>query len=276
MSRVGAGREGPPVASRADDGRTGEQRAQGPPLLALERIEKWYGEVHALRGVSLDVHRSEIVGLIGDNGAGKSSLIKIISGVVPRDGGRISWKGQPVSLRSVREAQALGIETVHQDRAVVGVMSVARNIFLGREPTRGLGPLRVLDQERMARDADRLLRELRLHISSVDQEARFCSGGEMQGVAISRAMHFKASLVILDEPTTALAVTGVRTVLSFIRRLKEEGIACVFVTHNLHDVYEVADRFVVMARGAVAADIRRDQVTVDDLVELQLTGKTGT
>jgi len=242
-------------------------------LLDLQSIEKWYGEVHALRGVTLQIHRSEIVGLIGDNGAGKSTLIKIISGVIPRDGGQISWKGENVTLDSVRQAQALGIETVHQDRAVVGIMSVARNIFLGREPTRGFGPLRVLDRPRMAQDAGRLLRSLRLHIPSVDQEARFCSGGEMQGVAIARAMHFKASLVILDEPTTALAVTGVQTVLSFIRRLKEDQIACIFVTHNLHDVYAVADRFLVMVRGRVAANIRREEVTVEDLVQMQLAGK---
>jgi len=246
---------------------------QKGPLLALKSIEKWFGEVHALRGVTLEVNRGEVVGLIGDNGAGKSTLIKIISGVLRRDRGQIFWKGERVNLRSVPEAQSLGIETVHQDRAVVGMMSVARNIFLGREPTSGFGPFRVLDRQRMARDAEKLLRDLRLHISSVDQEARFCSGGEMQGVAISRAMHFKASLVILDEPTTALAVTGVQTVLSFIRRLKEDHIACIFVTHNLHDVYAVADRFLVMVRGTVAASVRRDEVTVEDLVELQLAGK---
>ncbi len=242
-------------------------------LLSMEGIEKWYGEVHALRGVSLQITPSEIVGLIGDNGAGKSTLIKIISGVIPKTSGQISWKGKGVSLGSVREAQALGIETVHQDRAVVGNMSVARNIFLGREPTLGFGPCRVLDRECMAREAERLLRDLKLNISSVDQEARFCSGGEMQGVAIARAMYFKASLVILDEPTTALAVTGVQTVLSFIRRLKEDAIACIFVTHNLHDVYAVADRFLVMVRGKVAANIRREDVTVEDLVRLQLEGK---
>jgi len=254
---------------------TNQDSGSGEPLLALESIEKWYGEVHALRDVRLAINPSEIVGLIGDNGAGKSTLIKIISGVISRSGGQISWKGRRVTLGSVREAQALGIETVHQDRAVVGIMSVARNIFLGREPTLGIGPFRVLDQGRMARDAERLLQDLRLHISSVDQEARFCSGGEMQGVAIARAMHFKASLVILDEPTTALAVTGVQTVLRFIRRLKEDHISCIFVTHNLHDVYAVADRFLVMVRGEVAANIKRDKVTVEDLVRLQIAGKAG-
>jgi len=143
------------------------------PLLALQSVDKWYGEVHALRGVSLEVDPDEIVGLIGDNGAGKSTLIKVISGVTSRDGGEITWKGRKVTLGSVREAQALGIETVHQDRAVVGNMSVARNIFLGREPTRGIGPFRVIDRKVMAEDARRLLAGLRLHISSVDQEARF-------------------------------------------------------------------------------------------------------
>ncbi|HVO21455.1 MAG TPA: ATP-binding cassette domain-containing protein [Anaeromyxobacter sp.] len=241
-----------------------------PPLLSLRGIEKWYGEVHALRGVTLQVARGEVLGLIGDNGAGKSTLIKVVSGVVRRDGGQVLWNGREVALRSVREAQALGIETVHQDRAVVGTLDVARNVFLGREPTRGIGLFRVLDRRRMARDAQALLRDLRLHIPSVHQEARFCSGGEMQGVAIARAMHYQASLVILDEPTTALAVTGVQTVLRFIRRLRQEGIACLFVTHNLHDVHAVADRFVVMARGAVVASLRREEASVDDLVRLQL------
>jgi ABC-type sugar transport system ATPase subunit len=244
------------------------------PLLRLQRLDKWYGEIHALKGVSLELSPGEVVGLIGDNGAGKSTLIKIISGVIPRSSGEIFWKGQGVRLGSVRDARELGIETVHQDRAVVGNMSVARNIFLGREPTRGFGPLRVIDRARMARDAERLIRDLNLAISSVDQEVRFCSGGEMQGVAICRAMHYRASLVILDEPTTALAITGVQTVLRFIRKLKEDGIACLFVTHNLHDVYAVADRFLVMVRGSIAANRDRVDVTVEDLVQLQLSKKT--
>jgi len=251
------------------------RRQASEPLLRLQEIEKWYGEVHDLRGVNLELSAGEAVGLIGDNGAGKSTLIKIVSGVVSRNAGDIFWKGRKVRLGSVREARQLGIETVHQDRAVVGVMSVARNIFLGRERTRGIGPFCVLDRGQMARDSEELIRDLNLNISSVDQEVRFCSGGEMQGVAIARAMYFKASLVILDEPTTALAVTGVQTVLNFIRRLKKEGITCLFVTHNLHDVYAVADRFIVMVRGKVAADVSHEEVTVEDLVRLQLAGKSG-
>jgi simple sugar transport system ATP-binding protein len=242
------------------------------PLLKLDGIDKYYGTVHALKGVTLEIYPKEIVGLIGDNGAGKSTLIKIISGVTPKNRGHIYWKGKEVDISSVKYARQLGIETVHQDRAVVGVMSVARNVFLGREPVRHLGFIRMLNEEKMRREAQKLALDLKLNIPSPDQEVRFCSGGEMQGVAISRAMYFKASLVILDEPTTALAVTGVQRVLNFIERLKEQNISCIFVTHNLHDVYSVADRFVVMLRGAVAANLRKQDVTVDDLVNLQIVG----
>jgi simple sugar transport system ATP-binding protein len=242
------------------------------PLLKLEGIDKYYGTVHALKSVSLEIYPREIVGLIGDNGAGKSTLIKIISGVTPKNRGHIYWKGKEVNISSVKKARELGIETVHQDRAVVGVMSVARNIFLGREQVRRFGFFRMLNEDKMRKEAEKLARDLKLNIPSTDQEVRFCSGGEMQGVAISRAMYFKASLIILDEPTTALAVTGVQRVLNFIQRLKEQNISCVFVTHNLHDVYSVADRFVVMLRGAVAANLRKQDVTVDDLINLQIVG----
>ncbi len=250
-----------------------DDSAKRTPLLRLEAIEKWYGKVHALKSVDLEIYPREIVGLIGDNGAGKSTLIKIISGVIPKNRGHIYWKGQEVTIASVKEARRLGIETVHQDRAVVGVMSVARNIFLGREPVRRLGFIRMLDQAKMREEADKLSRDLKLNIPSPDQEVRFCSGGEMQGVAISRAMYFEASLVILDEPTTALAVTGVQRVLSFIERLKEEDIAGIFVTHNLHDVYAVADRFVVMLRGQVVANLAKRDVTVEELIRLQVAGQ---
>jgi ABC-type sugar transport system ATPase subunit len=241
------------------------------PLIKLENIEKWYGTVHALRGVSMEVFPGEIVGFIGDNGAGKSTLIKIISGVLPHNAGGIFWKGEEVSIPDVKAARKLGIETVYQDRAVIGTMTVAENIFLGREPVKKFLFINRLDKSRMRVEALRLCKDLKLDIPSSDQEVRFCSGGEMQGVAISRAMHFRAALVILDEPTTALAVSGVQRVLHFIRRLKEEGIACIFVTHNLYDVHAVADRFVVMRRGEVVANCLKEQVSVEDLINLQLT-----
>lgn len=242
------------------------------PLLHLENIEKWFGTVYALRGVTLDVYPGEVVGLIGDNGAGKSTLIKIVSGVLPQTRGTISWKGQPVKIPSVKTARRLGIETVYQDRAVVGNLSVAQNIFMGREPVKRFGFVRRVDKNKMRQDAERLARNLELNIPSPDQQVRFCSGGEMQGVAISRAMHFRASLVILDEPTTALAVSGVQRVLRFIQRLKDENIACLFVTHNLHDVHAVADRFVIMHQGVVIAKRQKKDVSVEQLTSLQLSG----
>ncbi len=262
------------MAKNQSEGK-GAAKEQGVPLIRFEKIGKYYGTVHALRSVSFAVHPGECIGFIGDNGAGKSTLIKIVSGVTPKSSGSIYWKGDEVEIASVKTARKLGIETVYQDRAVVGSMSVAENIFMGRELMKPfLGILPRLDKKRMREEAGRLVVDLKLNIPSPDHLVRFCSGGEMQGVAISRAMHFRASLVILDEPTTALAVSGAQQVLNFIRRLKEEGIACIFVTHNLHDVYEVADRFIVMFQGEVVADIMRSETTVEGLIDLQLARKS--
>lgn len=253
---------------------TTESSGERVPLIRFDRLEKYYGTVHALRGVSFSVHPGEVIGFIGDNGAGKSTLIKVVSGVTPKSGGEIYWRGEPVDITSVKVARSLGIETVYQDRAVVGCMTVAENIFMGRELLRPfLGVIPRLDKRRMRQEAAAMVDDLKLNIPSPDHQVRFCSGGEMQGVAISRAMHFRASLVILDEPTTALAVSGVQQVLNFIRRLKKEGITCIFVTHNLHDVYEVADRFVVMVQGEVIADVRKEETTIEGLVDLQLARK---
>jgi simple sugar transport system ATP-binding protein len=236
----------------------------------MENIDKYYGKVHALKGVSLEVFPDEVVGLIGDNGAGKSTLIKILSGVLTKNDGKIYWKKEEVNILSVKKARSLGIETVYQDRAVIGCMSVAQNIFMGREPVKSFGFVKWLNKKKMRDEAIKLSRKLKLNIPSPDQEVRFCSGGEMQGVAISRAMHFKASLVILDEPTTALAVSGVKQVLEFIKRLKDSGIACLFVSHNLHDIHAAADRFVVMLRGEIVANVKKENISVDELINIQL------
>jgi simple sugar transport system ATP-binding protein len=240
------------------------------PLVRVEDIYKWYGKVQALKGINLEVYPGEVVGLIGDNGAGKSTLIKILSGVLYKNRGKIYWKGEEVNIFSVKEARNLGIETVYQDQAVIGCLSVAQNIFMGRQPVKSWGPVKILDKSKMREESEKLAKDLKLHIPSADQEVRFCSGGERQGVAISRAMYFKAKLVILDEPTTALAISGVNKVLNFITRLKEEKIASIFVTHNLYHVYSVADRFVVLSRGEKVADIEKKDITVQGLTDLQL------
>ena len=241
-------------------------------LLQVKGIHKWYGKVHALKGVDLSVHKGEAVALIGDNGAGKSTLIKIISGVMPPTEGKIFVEGEEVNIDSVYTARKLGIETVHQDRTVIGDLDVTKNIFITREAKKSFGPFKILDSKRMKQEAKKLTEKLGLKIASPDQEVRFCSGGERQGVAIARAMHFQSKLVILDEPTTALSAIGVRRVLSFIKRLKEENIGIIYITHNLHNGYQIADRFVVMTQGEVAANMPKDSVTVADLEKVCTTG----
>lgn len=239
------------------------------PILRMENIHKWYGSVHALKGVDFNVYPGEAVGLVGDNGAGKSTLIEIITGVHDRSEGDVYWKGEPVKIGSVDEARNLNIETVFQDQAVVEDRTVAQNVFLGRELTTGIGPIKLLDKQRMREEAGEITRDLGLNISSPDQEVRFCSGGEKQGVAIARAMYFDAELVILDEPTTALAVSGVRKVLDFVEQLKAAGTAVVFISHNLPHAYEICDRFVVFSRGEKVADVLQTETTVEELENMQ-------
>jgi simple sugar transport system ATP-binding protein len=166
----------------------------------------------------------------------------------------------------VNSARRLGIETVYQDQAVVDDMSVAQNIFLGRELKRHVGPIEILDKKRMREEARKISEYLGLSIATPEQEVRFCSGGERQGVAIARAIHFKAKLVILDEPTTALSVQGAERVLNFVKRLKKDGIASIVITHNIHHVYPIADRFVIMSRGDVVARFEKKNISKSQLM----------
>lgn len=239
------------------------------PLLRMEDIDKWYGSVHALKDVDFAVYPGEIVGLVGDNGAGKSTLVEIITGVHSQTEGTVFWKGEKVDISSVNEARELNIETVFQDQAVVEDRSVAQNVFLGRELTTGVGPAKILDKKTMRAEAEEITKDLGLNIASPEQEVRFCSGGEKQGVAIARAMYFDADLVILDEPTTALAISGVRKVLDFVEQLKKSGTSVIFITHNLPHAYSICDRFVVFSRGEKISDILKEETSTDELEEMQ-------
>jgi len=241
------------------------------PFLRAENIHKFYGSVHALKGVSLDVWKGEIIGLIGDNGAGKSTLAGIIAGAIPKTAGKIYLKGREVEINSVQAARQYGIEMVYQDHAVVDTLDVARNLFLGRELVKP-GLIKLLDIERMRREAKKALESLELRVPP-DREVKFLSGGERQGVAISRAMHFKAELVILDEPTAALSVSAARKVLDFVRQLKLSGIAGIIISHNLYHVYPVADRIVVLNKGEKIADMRKEETSIEELEEILVTGK---
>jgi len=242
------------------------------PFLRMEDIHKFYGSVHALKGVDFEVQSNEVVGLVGDNGAGKSTLIGIISGSIQKSKGRIFVKGKEVEIPSVKAARELGIETLYQDQAVIDIMSVAKNIFLGREHLK-LGLIKIMDMEKMKSEAEMITSSLGLNIASPDQEVRFCSGGDRQGVGIARAMYFKAELVILDEPTAALSIVGVQKVMEFVGQLKDSGASCIFISHNLYHVYPVADRIVVLSKGEEVADIRKDETSIEELEQIMISGK---
>jgi simple sugar transport system ATP-binding protein len=237
------------------------------PAIRVQGIRKAFGATRALQGVDLEVAPGEILGLIGDNGAGKSTLIKVLSGFERPDGGRIEIDGQPVTLRSPADARRLGIETVYQEQALADDLSVMANLFLGNELRRGWGPFRVLDTRRMRARSQEMLDGLRLR-ASPDQEARFCSGGEKQGISIARAINVKAKVVILDEPTNALGVVAVDRVLELIRGLRENGIACIFVSHNIQHVVELCDRVALFVHGTKLLDTPVSETSALELIEL--------
>ena len=222
-------------------------------LVELREIKKSYGNVLALGGVSLSVNESEIVGLIGDNGAGKSTLIKILAGVVQPTSGTILVRGKPVTLWNAARSRAAGIETVFQDRALAVQQSIVRNIFMGRELAGRFG---FLDVAREVKEAGLLMREIGFTSSAVSPHSIVgqLSGGERQGVAIARAIYNKADLIVLDEPTTALSVTETAKVLHFVRRVRASGRSILFIGHNIHQVFNIADRLVVLDRGRVALE----------------------
>lgn len=242
-------------------------------LIRMQNITKYYGRVKALDGVNLTVNRGEVVGLLGDNGAGKSTLIKVLSGAVPTTSGDIHIRGRKVEMTSTTDAIANGIETIYQDSALVTQLSIARNLFLGREPVRGGRFFDRLDLPMMERVASELLKQVGITknippstpISSL-------SGGERQAVAIARAMHFDSDLIILDEPTNNLGVAETQGVLQFVRQARDTGHSCIFIAHNIHHVFQVVDRIAVMRLGTVVADDIDPRKTTVEEVERIITG----
>ncbi|HLH50209.1 MAG TPA: ATP-binding cassette domain-containing protein [Roseiarcus sp.] len=241
-------------------------------VLRLENAQKSFGSVRALKRASFALHEGEVVALLGDNGAGKSTLIKSISGVHPLDSGQIYVRGAPVSIRSAREAIELGIETIHQDTSLAPDLSIARNLFLGREPVRlsFLGVFAPLDRGQLRDAASALLRRVGIAKKlDADAPVRTLSGGERQSIAISRAMQFAAKLIILDEPTNNLGLEETHSVLRFINDMREAGHCVLFITHNIHHVFAVADRIIVMRRGEVTAELvvaETDLLTVESAI----------
>jgi ABC-type sugar transport system ATPase subunit len=240
-----------------------------PDALRIEGVAKSYGPVVALRDVNLSVRQGETLGLIGDNGAGKSTLIKILSGYMAPDAGRIFVQGVEHQLRSVRHARSLGIDTVHQDLALVAELPVYQNLFLRRELTRKIGPLRILDRKAMRRRARDYLDEIGVQIGSVDTEVGLLSGGQRQAIAISRSIHFNAKILLLDEPLAAMGAREGRLIIDLIHRLKARGdIAIILIAHNYMNVLDVADRINLLRHGAVVFDRPADGTSFDELTSI--------
>ncbi|MGQ9625642.1 MAG: ATP-binding cassette domain-containing protein [Anaerolineae bacterium] len=242
------------------------------PLIEMKNISKNFGHVRALCNVDFTVWRQEVVGLLGDNGAGKSTLIKILNGLYPPDEGEIYLEGRRVYFSSPSEARALGIETVYQDLALVELMSIDRNFFLGREPVYQLGPFKFLDKRRMEETCRDCLGEIGIRIRSPREEVSILSGGERQSIAIGRAIHFGVKLLILDEPTSALSVKETRKVLNYVTEAKNRGLSVIFITHNIYHVYPVADRFTILSHGGKLGDFKKEEVSPEDISEMIVSG----
>ena len=242
---------------------------QNIELLKCEGINKWYGNLHALKDVNMSINKGEVIGLIGDNGAGKSTLIKIICGVHKLDKGSVHFEGNKVSIENPKAAMKLGIETIHQYSTMIQEMSIARNVFIGREPKKfGLNFLGLLDEKIMDHESMKAIKDVGLDLRSPHIPVKELSGGERQGVAIARSMFFKSKMLILDEPTNHLSVKETLKVLEYIQSLKNLGIGSIFISHNLYHVHEVSDRIVGMARGEKVCDLNKDETTVKDLIKL--------
>ena len=237
------------------------------PIIQLSDIGKSYGSIQALRGVNLAVRQGEVTCILGDNGAGKSTLISIISGLAAHTAGTYEVDGKPMRFESPREALDLGIAAVYQTLALVPLLPVWRNFFLGSELTTGTGPFKRLNVPAMWAQTDEALRKMGINIADLDQPVGTMSGGQRQCVAIARAIHFGARVLILDEPTAALGVTQSGIVLKYVAAAaREQGIGVIFITHNPHHAYMVGDHFIVLARGEVELDASRANLSLEDLM----------
>jgi simple sugar transport system ATP-binding protein len=247
----------------------------GGPLIEARNVTKNFGRIEALRGVSFSLPKAEVLALLGDNGAGKSTLIKILTGLFPPDKGEIRWEGERVQFSSPRDAYATGIATVYQDLAIVDLMSIYRNVFLGRESavTRGWGPFQFLDRKKAHREARKAIADIGIQIRDADEPLARMSGGERQSIAIARAAYFNPKLLILDEPTSALSLRQTDRVLKSVEEARNKGISIIFITHNVHHVFPVADRYVILWHGESIAEFGRDDHTKAEVSELIVEGK---
>ncbi|MBC9712809.1 sugar ABC transporter ATP-binding protein [Streptomyces sp. TRM66268-LWL] len=264
MTDASEAREAPEADKAPEAGRA-------PALVELDDVSKYYGNIRALEGVSLEAHAGEVTCVLGDNGAGKSTLIKIIAGLHQHDAGTFRIEGESVRLSKPREALDRGIATVYQDLAVVPLMPVWRNFFLGSEPTKGVGPFKRMDVEFMRRTTREELLRMGIDLRDVDQPIGTLSGGERQCVAIARAVYFGAKVLVLDEPTAALGVKQSGVVLKYVAAARDAGLGVVLITHNPHHAYLVGDRFILLKRGTMAGSYVKSGIELDELTR-QMAG----
>ncbi|MGY9046669.1 ABC transporter ATP-binding protein [Puniceibacterium antarcticum] len=243
------------------------------PIIQMENIEKHFGNIIALAGVSFDVVPGECHCLLGDNGAGKSTFIKTMSGVHKPTKGTITLDGKPMHFDSPRDAMEAGIATVFQDLAMIPLMSVTRNFFMGREPTKGRGPFKRMDIKTANDICVESMRAMGINLRGPDQAVGTLSGGERQTVAIARAVHFGAKVLILDEPTSALGVRQTSNVLATIDRVRKQGVGVVFITHNVRHSMAVGDRFTVLNRGKTLGTAERGRITAEELQDMMAGGQ---
>ena len=243
------------------------------PLIEAREICKYFGSVIALKGISMRVYPGEVLCLLGDNGAGKSTLIKCLSGVHEPDEGQLLVEGNAVRMKSPREARDFGIATVYQDLAMIPMMSVARNFFLGSEPTVGWGPFKRFDVARAEALTRRELAHMGIDVRDPRQPVGTLSGGERQAIAIARAVYFGAKVLILDEPTSALGVKEAGVVLRYIHQARARGVGVIFITHNIHHAYPIGNRFTLLNRGRLYGTFEKAEITRERVLEMMAGGE---
>ena len=244
--------------------------AQRTPLVEFRNINVAFGGVHAVSDVSLDLYAGEVVGLVGGNGAGKSTLMRVLSGAHPADSGQVFVDGRPVTLRNPRDAKKYNIETIYQTLALADNVDAPANLFLGREKTTRLGSL---DDSAMEAETRSVMGRLNPNFTTFKMPVKSLSGGQRQAVAIARAVHFNARILIMDEPTAALGPAETAQVRNVVRQLKEEGIGIFLISHDIHDVFDLSDRISVMYHGRIVGTVDKASVTLDDVLGMIILGK---
>lgn len=239
-------------------------------ILTVEGVSKRFGGTLASNNLSMHIHEGEVLALAGDNGAGKSTLIKMISGVHPPDSGEIRFRDETITNRTPQEIRDLGIETIYQDLALADNLDVGVNIFLGRERMKRVMGIPVLDRKTMREESRGALKHLGIELNDLSMPVRYLSGGQRQAIAISRAVYWQAKLIIMDEPTAALGVPEQREVKSLINRLKAQGVAIIFISHNLVDIFDVSDRILVLERGRKAGERLITETDEDEVVSMMM------